>query len=47
VIHLKTAADGAEKYYDLASNEARYETASEAIATDHRIHNAWIGHYNF
>ena len=25
VIHMSTAADGAEKYYDLSSNKARSE----------------------
>jgi hypothetical protein len=27
VVHLVTAADGAENFYDSATNEARYETA--------------------
>jgi chromosome condensin MukBEF complex kleisin-like MukF subunit len=31
VIHLVTAADGAEKFYDSLSNEARYETPEEAV----------------
>lgn len=31
VIHMVTAADGAEKYYTLANNEARYEDAKTAI----------------
>jgi hypothetical protein len=26
VLHLVTAADGAERFYDSATNEARYET---------------------
>ena len=30
VIHMVTAADGAEKFYDGATNEARYETIEEA-----------------
>jgi predicted ATPase len=47
VIHLTTAANGAEKYYNLASNEARYESIEEACRVDSKIQNAWTGHYNF
>ncbi len=34
VIHLVTAAIGAEKYYTLENNEARYETAEQARHID-------------
>lgn len=30
VLHLVTAADGAEKFYDNTTNEARYESIHEA-----------------
>lgn len=45
VLHLVTAADGAEKYYNLDDNTARYETDPKvAIETDKRLENAWAGH---
>ena len=44
VFHLVTAADGAEEYYTLANNSARYETAEEARKKDREIINAWTGH---
>ena len=34
VIHLSTAADGAEKFYDLENNKARWETIEHAISVD-------------
>jgi hypothetical protein len=30
ILHLCTAADGAEKFYSSLNNEARYESADEA-----------------
>lgn len=44
VIHMVTAAQGAEEYYDLMSNEARYEDLDDARKTDNRILQAWSGH---
>ena len=44
VLHLQTAAKGAEEAYSLANNAARYETAEEARALDDRIIAAWTGH---
>eukprot|EP01017_Pseudomicrothorax_dubius_P004048 TRINITY_DN1072_c0_g1_i1.p2 TRINITY_DN1072_c0_g1~~TRINITY_DN1072_c0_g1_i1.p2 ORF type:complete len:494 (+),score=140.30 TRINITY_DN1072_c0_g1_i1:36-1484(+) len=45
VIHMVTAADGAEEYYTLANNQARYENdLSVAIETDRKTQNAWVGH---
>jgi CYTH domain-containing protein/predicted ATPase len=44
VIHLVTAADGAEEYYTLANNAARTETPAEARVLDTRTKQAWIGH---
>eukprot|EP00335_Anophryoides_haemophila_P000222 CAMPEP_0204821388 /NCGR_PEP_ID=MMETSP1018-20131115/13525_1 /ASSEMBLY_ACC=CAM_ASM_000518 /TAXON_ID=46462 /ORGANISM="Anophryoides haemophila, Strain AH6" /LENGTH=93 /DNA_ID=CAMNT_0051929019 /DNA_START=253 /DNA_END=534 /DNA_ORIENTATION=+ len=34
VIHMVTAADGAEKYYTLENNAARYEDVPTAITVD-------------
>lgn len=34
VIHMVTAADGAEKHYDLETNKARYETLEMACKVD-------------
>jgi CYTH domain-containing protein/predicted ATPase len=44
VIHLVTAANGAEKYYTLANNSARKETPEEARALDERTKASWLGH---
>ncbi|HEY4519473.1 MAG TPA: AAA family ATPase [Candidatus Paceibacterota bacterium] len=44
VLHLVTAAEGAEKYYTLANNMARKETAEEARALDKRTIESWSGH---
>lgn len=46
VIHLVTAADGAEEAYTLGNNNARTETKEEACALDARTVNAWAGHPN-
>lgn len=46
VLHLVTAADGAKEFYTLSNNEARSETAEEAIALDRKTMNAWNGHRN-
>lgn len=44
VYHLVTAAKGAEEYYTLANNAARYETAEEARRVDDGLIAAWTGH---
>lgn len=44
VIHLVTAADGAEAFYTTANNAARWETPEQARAIDHRLREAWLGH---
>lgn len=44
VIHLVTAADGAQDFYlvnDPTTNEARYEGIEEAISKDKRIRSAY------
>ena len=47
VFHLVTAAKGAEKYYTLANNQARRETAEEAAALDDQLIAAWTGHPHY
>lgn len=47
VIHLSTAADGAEKHYTLANNQARSETFEFARMIDKNLQEAWIAHPNF
>mmetsp|Transcript_3817 Transcript_3817/g.4240 ORF Transcript_3817/g.4240 Transcript_3817/m.4240 type:complete len:473 (+) Transcript_3817:48-1466(+) len=48
VIHLVTAADGAEAYYKLDNNPARYEQTKElAVEIDRKIRDAWVGHPSF
>ena len=49
VLHLVSAADGAEKYYTTATNATRYEQANEeglrlARELDKKVINAWTGH---
>lgn len=44
VIHLVTAADGAEEFYTLENNLARSETAEAARALDARTLQSWVGH---
>lgn len=44
VIHLVTAAEGAEKFYTLENNKARRENPEEARVIDQKIKNCWIGH---
>jgi hypothetical protein len=41
---LVTAADGAEKFYDSATNEARYETIEEAREKDVKLREAYMAH---
>jgi len=41
VLHLVTAADGAERFYTSANNAARTETAPEARALDLKVRNSW------
>jgi len=47
VLHLITAADGAKEHYNTNSNESRYEGLEEAIATDKRTQQSWLGHSSF
>ncbi|KAJ1461893.1 AAA domain-containing protein [Pelagophyceae sp. CCMP2097] len=44
VVHLVSAAIGAEKFYTLENNKARMESPEEAAALDHRLSRAWVGH---
>lgn len=44
VIHLVTAAIGAEEHYTTANNQARRETVEQAREADRRTLRAWTGH---
>ncbi|KAJ9446074.1 TRPL translocation defect protein 14 [Diplonema papillatum] len=44
VLHLVTAANGAEEYYTTANNLARTETQEEARAQDDKLLHSWLGH---
>ena len=44
IVHMVTAADGAEKYYSLENNKARTEPPELAISLDKRTQEAWVGH---
>lgn len=41
---MVTAADGAEKFYDSATNDARYESIEEAREKDVRLREAYMTH---
>lgn len=47
VIHLVTAANGAEDFYTLENNAARKETPEQARALDEETQRAWLGHPHF
>ena len=44
VFHLVTAANGAERFYSLDNNAARYENVEQAISLDNRLIASWTGH---
>jgi len=44
VIHMITAAEGAEEFYSLENNPARTETPEAAREVDHKLREAWLGH---
>lgn len=49
ILHLVSAADGAEEFYNTVTNEQRYEKADEAGKAlarelDKKTYNAWTGH---
>jgi predicted ATPase len=46
VIHLVTAAFGAESCYGVGTNPVRFETLEEARGVDERLRRAWLGHPN-
>lgn len=43
---MVTAAEGASEFYDY-SNEARFETVSEAITRDINLRKAYLGHHRY
>lgn len=47
VIHMITAAIGAEKFYTKENNPSRMETAEEAASLDHLLRQSYIGHPNY
>jgi CYTH domain-containing protein/thymidylate kinase len=47
VIHLVTAADGAEEYYTGENNTARIESPEEACLIDEKTRESWLGHPHF
>jgi len=44
ILHLVTAADGAESFYTLANNAVRTESAEEAREMDRKTLDCWTGH---
>eukprot|EP01088_Endostelium_zonatum_P018832 TRINITY_DN6192_c0_g1_i1.p1 TRINITY_DN6192_c0_g1~~TRINITY_DN6192_c0_g1_i1.p1 ORF type:complete len:271 (+),score=68.88 TRINITY_DN6192_c0_g1_i1:99-911(+) len=47
VVHIVTAADGAEQSYSKESNKVRTETVEQAKEIDERLLNAWRCHPKF
>ena len=47
VIHMVTAAKGAEEYYTGDNNLARSEGLAQAIELDMKLNHAWCTHANF
>ena len=47
IIHITTAADGAEEFYGNANNATRKEDIEFARFIDKRLEEAWIEHPNF
>ena len=46
VLHLTTAANGAESFYESGPETPRMEGAQAARELDDRIQHAWLGHPN-
>lgn len=46
VVHMVTAAIGAEKFYTTANNAVRTETVEQAAQLDQMVMDAWMGHKN-
>lgn len=46
VLHMVTAADGAEEFYTTANNAQRRETVDEAKQMDKNTQQVWIDHFN-
>ncbi len=44
VFHLVTAAKDTVRFYTFENNQARYETAEEAVTLDQRLMDCWSGH---
>lgn len=44
VIHMVTAAEGAEAFYTTSNNTARTESPAQARALDAKLRDAWLGH---
>ena len=47
VVHLVTAANGADTFYTLEGHAARSETAAYARELDEKIMSNWVGHPHF
>eukprot|EP00735_Rhodelphis_limneticus_P009854 TRINITY_DN2884_c0_g1::TRINITY_DN2884_c0_g1_i1::g.5185::m.5185 TRINITY_DN2884_c0_g1::TRINITY_DN2884_c0_g1_i1::g.5185 ORF type:complete len:456 (-),score=136.99,sp/Q7K556/TTD14_DROME/38.27/3e-89,AAA_28/PF13521.1/1.9e-25,AAA_17/PF13207.1/0.0014,NTPase_1/PF03266.10/0.024,NTPase_1/PF03266.10/7.9e+02,Thymidylate_kin/PF02223.12/0.022,ArgK/PF03308.11/0.053,AAA_18/PF13238.1/0.12,AAA_19/PF13245.1/0.33 TRINITY_DN2884_c0_g1_i1:270-1637(-) len=47
VLHLVTAANGAEKFYSSENNQNRSEDIKGALTLDSLLQQAWVGHPHF
>ncbi len=46
MLHLVTAADGAEQFYTRSNNHARTEDLTLARELDGKVRQAWVAHDN-
>ena len=44
VVHMVTAADGADSFYETVGNVARWNTAAESVVIDKKLREAYMGH---
>lgn len=44
IVHMVTAADGAEEFYTCENNKVRCEDIQQAVQLDKNTREAWIGH---
>lgn len=47
ILHMVTAADGAEDYYQTLNNEARSEDVALALSLDDKIYKMYCYHYSY
>lgn len=44
ILHMVTAADGAQQFYSVINKESQYESIQQAIDIDKKLRAAYMGH---